>query len=341
MEIHEAIRRIPKAELHVHVIGAIRPSTLMSIIEQDGIETPYRNEDDIINLFRYRDFGHFIDVYKEVVDYIAHENYFERIAYEMLEDCASCNTRYVEFSFSSRDHVERGLDFRDMVRHLNKGIERAARDFSIESNIRIDLVRNSGPEAAMETLDSIRDHPDNIVGIDLGGSEHKVPPKPFAKVYTKAKEMGLHLVAHAGEAAGPESIWDAITHLGVERIGHGVTAIGDPKLLDYLKEHNIAIEACPVSNVRTGVVESLAKHPIREFYERGLLVSVNSDDPSFFHTDMNNEFIQLNEHLGFSFGDLFWLTMNAVESSFLDIEGKKKLRSFIRDEYVILKEQVD
>jgi adenosine deaminase len=341
MELHAAIRRLPKAELHVHVIGAIRPSTLISIIEQDGIETPYRNVDDIVNLFRYRDFGHFIDVYKEVVDYITHENYFERIAYEMLEDCARCNTRYVEFSFSSIDHVERGLDFRDMVHNLNKGIKRAAQDFSIESNIRIDLVRNSGPDTAMETLDSIRDYPENIVAIDLGGSEHMVPPKPFAKAYTKAREMGLHLVAHAGEAAGPGSIWDAITHLGVERIGHGVTAIGDSKLLDYMKEHQIAIEACPVSNVRTGVVETLTEHPIWEFYEKGLLVSVNSDDPSFFHTDMNNEFIQLNEHLGFSLGDLFWLTMNAVDSSFLSTEDKKELRKSVRDDYLVVKDKID
>ncbi|MFX1369734.1 MAG: adenosine deaminase, partial [Promethearchaeota archaeon] len=252
--------------------------------------------------------------------------YFERLAYEMLEDCAGCNTRYVEISFSPSDHVQRGLDYYDMIDAINRGIAKASRDFSVQCNIRIDLVRNFGPENGMQVLDWIEQKPDNIVSIDIGGSEDKYPAKPFAEVYARAKEMGLHRAAHAGEAAGSESVWQAVKHLEVERIGHGVTARNDQQLLQVLQEKGIAIEACPVSNVRTRVVESIGEHPIREYFDKGLLVTVNSDDPSFFHTNMDNEYIQLGKHLGFCMEDLFQLSLNAIEASFLSTKSKDKMR---------------
>jgi len=333
MEIEQTIRGIPKVELHIHTLGSIRPGTLLAVIEDAGIDAPYESVEDIERLFQYTDFTHFISVYSQVVDYITKENHFERIIFEMLEDCARCNIHYVEASFSAFDHVVRGMEFSVMMDALNKGIRRAKRQFGVESNIRIDLVRNAGPVAGMNVLDLIEEKPDNIVSIDIGGSEDKVPPKPFARVYERAKEMGLHLVAHAGEAAGPQSIWDAVNHLNVERIGHGVTAREDPKLMNHLKVKQVAIEMCPVSNVRTGVVSSIASHPIREFFDFGLLVTVNSDDPSFFHTDLNNEFIQLHRHLGFSSDELFQISLNSVDVSFLPEERKAQLRESFKHEY--------
>ena len=169
----------------------------------------------------------------------------------------------------------------------------------------------------MQVLDWIENKRDNIVSIDIGGSEERFPPKPFVRVYQRAKEMGLHLVAHAGEAAGPESIWDAINHLNVERIGHGVTACRDPELIDYLHERDITIEMCPTSNLRRGVVPSLQKHPIRTFFDKRIKVTVNTDDPSMFNTDMNNEYLQLHRQLNFTVSELFKLTLNALDSSFL------------------------
>jgi adenosine deaminase len=212
-----------------------------------------------------------------------------------------------------------------MIDAINRGITKARKQHAIEANIRIDLVRNEGPEKGMETLDSIQDNQENIVSVDLGGSEDEFPPAPFVGVFKRAKEMGLHLVAHAGEAAGPESIWDAIHYLNVERIGHAATAIKDARLMSYLKENSIAIEACPVSNVRTGVVSSINHHPVREFYDRGLMVTVNSDDPTLFNTDLNNELIQLNHHLNFSLEQIYQLTQNALNAAFLPEETKNSL----------------
>jgi adenosine deaminase len=333
MNTLEAIRALPKVELHVHTLGSLQPATLLSIIREDGIDTPYKTVEDIVRRFQYSDFGNFIETYMEVVGYITKEKHFEHITYDMLEKCSECNTRYVEASFSPRDHLQHNLEFPRMVDAINRGIDRAREAFGIETNVRIDLVRSSTQDEAMEVLDHIAKNPHNIVSVDIGGNEAKFPPKPFAEVYERARQMGLHLVAHAGEAAGSHSIWDAIEFLKVERIGHGVTARDDPKLIALLKEKQIGIEMSPVSNVRTGVVKSIQDHPIREFYDKGLLVTVNSDDPSFFHTDLNNEYIQIHKHLGFSIPELFRLSMNGIETAFVDKSVKIELRNSFATEY--------
>jgi len=312
-------------ELHIHLLGTIRPSTLLEFIDEAEIETRYKSERDLAQLFQYQNFGHFISVYGEVVSYVTKEKQFERLAFEMLEDLAAHNVRYAEISFSAPDHMRRGLEFNSMLDAMGRGIRRANRKIGIEADVRIDLVRNYGPESAFEVLDRIRDRLESVVSVDIGGSEQKFPAKPFTPVYEEARNMGLHLVAHAGEAEGPESIWDAIRFLGVERIGHATSAINDIKLMDHIKEGGIAIESCPVSNVRTGVVASIEEHPIREFYHRGLLVTVSSDDPSFFGTDISHEYIQLHDHLGFSLSDLYSITQNGIRSAFISDSKKNAL----------------
>jgi adenosine deaminase len=340
MNTIEAIRKLPKIELHVHIIGSIRPETLLSIIETERVKTPYANVEQIIKRFRYTDFLNFIRAYMEIVEYISDEQYFEQITYEMLQNCAKSNVRYVEASFSPRDHLPKGLMFDKMVDSINKGIRRANIDFGIETNIRVDIVRNSTYEEGMEIIDFIERKPDNIISVDLGGKESGFLPRRFTEHYKRATELGLHRVAHAGEAAGPESIWDAIYSLDVERIGHGVTAHQDPDLVEYLKREQIGIEMCPVSNLRTGVITSINEHPIREFFDKGLLVTVSSDDPSLFHTDMNNEYIQLHNQLNFSFGELYQLSLNGIETAFLDESTKLEFRNKFSKEYDTIESQL-
>lgn len=329
----EAIKALPKVELHVHILGSLQPSTLLSIIQDDGLDTPYETVDDVIQRFQYTDFQNFIEVYMEIIGYISNESHFEHIVFDMLKKCSDCNTHYVEASFSPRDHIQHNLDFSKMVNAINKGIKHARESFGIEANIRIDLVRSSSQDEAMEILDFIGQSPHNIISVDIGGDEARFPPAPFAEVYERAQDMGLHVVAHAGEAAGPQSIWDALRFLKVERIGHGVSAREDPKLLALLKEKQIPIEMNPVSNVRTGVVKSIRDHPIREFYDKGLVVTINSDDPSLFHTDLNNEYIQIHKHLGFSLSELFDVSLNGVEAAFIEEKEKDQLRQSFNKEY--------
>jgi adenosine deaminase len=333
METLKIIKALPKAEQHIHIVGSTRPDTLLWLIEEGDLDAPYRTLEEVEAFFRYTDFDHFIRVYSSVVDCITDEAQFERIAYEMLEDGARCNVQDVEASFSAPDHVRLGLDYGEMLDAINRGIRRAREDFDLDCRLRIDLVRNYGPDYGMQVLDWIEGKGVNIVAIDIGGSEAGYPPELFKEVYRRARDMGLRLVAHAGEAAGPESVWGAVRDLGVERIGHGLSALGDPMLMGFLAERGVTVEACPVSNVRTQAVPSVAEHPLREFIGSGIRVTVNSDDPSMFGTDMNNEYIQLHNHLGFTVPELFQLSLNAIESGFIPEERKRRLRESFIGEY--------
>lgn len=337
----DAIKALPKVELHVHTLGSIQPSTLLRIIREEGFETPYDSVEDIVQRFQYTDFVNFIEVYMEITEYISKEQHFEHITYDMLEKCSDCNTQYVEASFSPRDHLQHNLDFSKMVDAINRGIDRARKSFGIETNIRIDMVRSSTQDEAMEVLDLIEKNPHNIVSIDLGGDETRFPPKLFTDSFARGREMGLHLVAHAGEAAGPQSIWDAIEYLNVERIGHCVSASEDPELVQVLRERQIGIEMNPVSNFRTGAVNSIQEHPIREFFDKGLLVTVSSDDPSLFHTDLNNEYLQLHKHLGFTLQELFQISLNGIDTAFIDERTKKELRTSFKMEYDQILTQIE
>ena len=332
MDTLELIRALPKAEQHIHIVGATRPETLLWLMDESGEETMFQNLEEVKRFFQYSDFDHFISVYSTVSKFIVDEGQFERITYEMLEDDARCNVRYVEASFSAPDHVLEGLDYGLMLDAINRGIRRARDDFGITCNLRIDLVRNYGPDYGMEVLDWIEAKGDNIVAVDIGGSERGYPPDPYKPVYSRAREMGLHLAAHAGEAVGPESIWGALKELDVERIGHGTSAIKDPTLVAYLRDKGVTVETCPVSNVRTNAVPSVREHPVRAFYDSGIRVTVNSDDPSMFGTDMNNEYVQLHEQLGFTVPELFQISLNAVDSAFLPDGEKVRLRERFHEE---------
>jgi adenosine deaminase len=336
VDTEELIRALPKVEQHVHIVGSTKPETLLWLMEKSDTK-PFKTLKDIRSFFQYRDFPHFISTYCTVMACITDENQFERITYEMLESDAKCNVHYVEASFSAPDHVLRGLDYGKMLDAINRGVSKAHSNFGVECNLRVDLVRNYGPKVGMQILDLIESKNDNIVSIDIGGSEERFPPKPYAPVFQRAKKMELHLVAHAGEAAGAESVWEAIKHLGIERIGHGVAASTDPELMQYLLRQGIAIEACPTSNVKTGAVKILENHPIKTFFRKGIRVSVNTDDPSMFGTDMNNEYLQLYRKLNFTIADLFKLSLNAVNSSFLPEKCKNSMRKFFMKEYKHIK----
>ncbi len=333
MEILEAIETLPKVEQHVHLLGSIRPTTLMKAIDESNIDSDYSSLEELEKQFVFKDFHHFLSVYLQAIMAIRDEKYFESMAYELLESCSQSNVKYVEMSFSASDHIEMGLDFDRTMKSIEKGIERGRKKFGVLADIRIDLVRSSGLEYAMSILDMIDNRPEGIVSIDLGGPEKEFPPDIYVEAYDRARKMGLHLVAHAGEAAGPESIWGAVDKLGAEHIGHGVTAIRDPLLIDHLKQKGVTIETCPISNVRTRVVDRIENHPIRTFFEKKVSLSVNSDDPSFFNTDMNNEYQQLHNNLGFSIENLYQISRDSLESSFLELETKTKLLRAFEVEY--------
>jgi adenosine deaminase len=255
---------------------------------------------------------------------------FTFIAEMTARDLASQAIRYAEVFYSPPDFSQQGLKTQQITEAIRKGLERVK---DIEIGLVADLVRNYGPERAKITLEEVNEVKQlGVIGVGLGGSEHDYPPEPFKEVFTMARQKGFHTSAHAGEAAGPESVWGAIHHLQVDRIGHGTRAVEDDELMDYLVEHGIPIEMCPLSNVRTGVVKSYAEHPVRQFFERGVILNINTDDPMMFGNSLAEEYGLLAEKKGFVRAEIKQLVLNGIHMSWMPEKRKREMiMTFVSD----------
>lgn len=317
--------RIPKVELHVHLEGAIPLAVVWELIGKYGGDPDVPDLDALRARYRYRDFPHFIRTWLWQAGYIREYEDFTLIAEAVARELARQNIRYVEAFFSPPDFHRHGLETGRIAEAVRAGLDRVR---ETEVALVADLVRNYGPDKGDRTLSELAETRGfGVIGIGIGGSEEAFPPEPFAPVYERARSFGFRTSAHAGEVAGPPSIWGAIRALRVDRIGHGTRAHEDPALLDHLATHGPPVELCPVSNVRTGAVASLEVHPVRRYFERGLLVTVNTDDPAMFGTTLAGELALLVERLGFAPEDVRTLQRNAIRASWLSEERKRVLEA--------------
>jgi adenosine deaminase len=314
----ELYQRLPKVELHLHLEGAIPLWALWQLVQKYAPAGGDPAVPDLAALerrFAYRDFPHFLEVWNWKNHYLRELEDFTMIAEAVARDLAGQNIRYVEAFTSPSDFAYHGLDAREIILALRKGLARVPQ---VEVALIVDLVRNRGCEHGMEQLARISEVRDQgVIGIGIGGAEHGYPPTPFARVYAAARELGFHTTAHAGEAAGPESIWGAVEILRAERIGHGTRAEEDPALVAQLVETQLPLEMCPLSNVRTGVVPELAAHPIRRYFEQGVLVTVNTDDPKMFGNTLAEEAALLETALGFTRAEVGEVLLNGIRASWL------------------------
>jgi adenosine deaminase len=317
--------RVPKVELHLHIEGAIPLPALWELVKKYGGDREVATPAALEERFRYRDFDHFLDAWMWKNRFLCELDDFAFIAEAVARHLRSQNVRYVEAFYSPPDFA--GLEVGGITAAMRAGIARVP---DIEIALIADVVRNYGPERAGRTLDALVEVRDQgVIGIGIGGSEAPCPPEPFAAVYERARALGFRTTAHAGEGAGPASIWGAIRALQVERIGHGTRAAEDPALVAHLAEKRIPLEMCPISNVRTAVVPDLGAHPIRRYVEQGLLVTVNTDDPAMFQTALAHEYRELQRVHGFTHAEIRALIDNAVEASWLAAEGKARLRALL------------
>ena len=312
--------RVPKVELHLHLEGAIPYKILWELAQKYGGDPLVPDQAALWRKFEFKDFPHFIETWIWKNQFLREYEDFTLIAEAVARDLASQNIRYVEAFYSPPDFARRGLQPQRLTEAIRTGLDRVP---EIGIALIADVVRDFGPENAAVTLRQINEVRNlGVIGIGMGGSEQRFPPEPFEKVFAEARRLGFHTTAHAGEAAGPESLWGAIRSLQVERIGHGVRAGEDEELLAYLAETQIALEVCPLSNVRTGVVKSIDEHPVRRLFERGLFITVNTDDPKMFGNSLAEEYQLLEERLGFSRPELRTLILNAISGSWLPLERK-------------------
>lgn len=333
------IAGLPKAELHVHHIGSASARIVTELAERHAGSTTVPSDPDLLgDFFAFRDFGHFIEVYLAVVDLLRTPDDIRYLTYEVAREMATGQAlRYAELTCTPYTSVRPDTDDRGMaIEAYTEAIEDARiaseRDHGIVLRWIYDIPGEAGVPAADATLGYALDHrPDALVGFGLGGPEVGVPRAQFQPHFDAARAAGLHSVPHAGETTGPETVWDAIGLLGAERIGHGTSAAQDPELLAHLATEGIALEVCPTSNLATRSVASLADHPLRQFRDAGVIVTINSDDPPMFGTTLGHEYEVAADLLDLDEAGLAALATAAVTSSYADETTKTRITAEIGD----------
>jgi len=317
------IRALPKAELHLHLEGSIEPATLLELRRHHGMDGASLAE--VEQLYNYTDFTGFLIAFKDVTGHLRSPEDYELITYRLMERLKSENVLHAEVFVSVGVCLWRKQDFPAIFEGLERGRQRGEKDFGISLLWIFDAVRQFGADKADEVLDlAIQFRDRNVLAFGIGGDERQGPPELFRDVYVRASNYGLHLTAHAGESAGPESIWGAL-NLKAERIGHGLTAGQDPELMEVLAKQQIPIDICVTSNLKTGCCPRLAQHPVRRYFDEGLMLTLATDDPAMFRTSLVEEYRLVQETFGFSDEHLREFARNSFEASFLPPEKKLRL----------------
>lgn len=315
------IQSLPKAELHLHLEGSVTPETLVELRRRHGKESTLAEAEA---LYQYKDFLGFLMAFKTLTDDLQTPDDYELITRRLMEQLKAENVLHAEVYVSVGVCLWRKLDFDPIFEGLERGRDRGQKDFGISLLWIFDAVRQFGAEKAQEVFELATKYREcNVVGVGIGGDEVKGPPELFREQYAYAAEQGLRLTAHAGESAGPESIWGAL-NLGAERIGHGLTAGQDPELMEELAKRQIPVEICLTSNLRTGCCGKISDHPVKRYFDQGVMLTLNTDDPAMFATSLAHEYELAQAEFGFTDEHLRELARNSFEASFLPAEKKVK-----------------
>jgi aminodeoxyfutalosine deaminase len=313
------IRALPKAELHLHLEGGIDPTTLLELRRRHGKSGTL---EEVEELYRYQDFTGFLMAFKAVTEDLQSAEDYELITYRLMEKLKTENVLHAEVYVSVGVNPWRKQDFHSIFEGLQRGRERGERDFGVSLLWIFDAVRQFGEPAAREVAElAVRYREHSVAGFGIGGDERKAGPEIFRDLYAYAADNGLRLTAHAGETVGPESIWGAL-NLRAERIGHGLTAWQDPELVEELATRQIPIEICITSNLRTGCLPSIHDHPVRNYFDQGIMITLNTDDPAMFRTSLAHEYYIAQQTFHFNDEHLREVARNSFEASFLPAEKK-------------------
>jgi adenosine deaminase/aminodeoxyfutalosine deaminase len=326
IDIVDWLRGLPKAELHLHLEGTIKPETLIELSRRHD-EQPLTLE-QARALYQYEDFLGFLMSFKAVTERLKGPEDYELITYNMIRELARQGVVHAEVYVSfGIIHYWKKTDVEPFVEAIERGRERGEKEFGTTLLWIVDAVRHFGVEEGARVFRraaELRERYPSIVGIGIGGDEARGPADQFRELYQEAKAAGLRLTAHAGESVGPESIWSAI-NIGAERIGHALAAQNDPELIEILAQKQIPLEINITSNIKTGCCKGFDVHPVKEYFESGLMITLNSDDPPMFGSDLLGEYVLAQQLYGFTMEQMRELAANAVEASFLDPARKLKL----------------
>ena len=319
------LRGMPKTELHIHVEGSLEPELMFELAARNGVRLPYSSVEAVRRAYESTDLQSFLDLYYAGAHVLVAEQDFYDLTWAYLARLAGEGLRHVEVFFDPQTHTDRGVPFDAVVGGIHRALEDGERKLGVSSGLILCFLRHLSAKAAMATLEQALSFKGWIVGVGLDSSEVGHPPAKFAQVFERARAEGFRAVAHAGEEGPPEYIWEALDRLGASRIDHGVRCLEDPRLVERLVRDQVPLTVCPLSNVKLRVFRTLGEHNLGRMLERGLRVTMNSDDPAYFGGYLLDNYRAAQAALGLSAGEVRRLARNGVEASFLDPAAKQRL----------------
>jgi adenosine deaminase len=325
------IRDMPKAELHIHIEGSLEPDLMFTLAERNGVALRYASVEEVRRAYDFSNLQSFLDIYYEATQVLLYEQDFYDLTWAYLQRAAAQNVRRAEIFFDPQAHTGRGVPFKTVIMGIHRAMLDAGQQLGVSSALIMCFLRHLSAEEAMDTLHSSLPFREWIVGVGLDSSEVGNPPEKFKAVFDEAREHGLLTVAHAGEEGPPEYIWQALDDLKVSRIDHGVRCVEDPKLVKRLREEQIPLTVCPLSNVKLRVFNTIQDHDLKQMLDLGLCVTVNSDDPAYFGGYVDENFQAVQEGLGVTRDDLHRLAKNSFQASFLEAGEKQRLSNELDD----------
>ncbi len=318
------IRGLPKAELHLHIEGTLEPELAFELAHKNGVVLPYAGVDELRQAYRFTNLQSFLDLYYAATDVLRTEEDFERLTSAYLKRAQQQGVVHVEPFFDPQAHTARGVALETVLAGITAALQAAERSYGITHRLIACFIRNLGSEAAMQTLEALLAHRAFIDGVGLDSTECGYPPSLFTAVFARARQAGLHRVAHAGEEAPAAYIVEALDLLQVQRIDHGVRCEDDPALVARLARERMPLTVCPLSNVRLKVFDRIESHNLKRLLEAGVCVTINSDDPAYFGGYVAENYLAVQQGLSLSVGEIRQLARNSFEASFLDAAERQR-----------------
>jgi adenosine deaminase len=327
------IDEFPKTELHLHIEGTFEPELMFEIAERNRVVLPYHSVEEVRKAYRFTDLQAFLDIYYRAMSVLLHERDFYDLTSAYLRRASTQSVRHAEIFFDPQAHTSRGVQFGTIVTGIQNALVDAEKNLGITSKLIMCFLRDLSSTSAMDTLDQALSFKDQIFAVGLDSKELGNPPKKFEEVFKKARDAGFVAVAHAGEEAPAQYIWDALELLGISRIDHGYHCLEDPKLVEKLVKEQVPLTACPLASVGVCYFDSMVKFPVKKMLDLGLLVMINSDDPAYFGGYVAENYKAVSKALALSEEDMLMLLKNSFKASFLDEGAKAKYLTEIDVKY--------
>ncbi len=324
ISILKLIKKLPKAELHLHIEGTLEPEQMFLFAKRNNVQIPFQNINDVKKAYNFSNLESFLKIYYEGAKVLVKEQDFFELTWAYALKCKEDNIVHAEIFFDPQTHTERGISFDIIINGIHKALKKAEKEFGLSFKIIMCFLRHLDEDECFKILDQAIAFKDKIFGVGLDSSEIGNPPRKFEKLFKKAIENNFITVAHAGEEGPPQYMWEALKLLNVKRIDHGVQCLKDERLVEKLLKNQIPLTVCPLSNIKLKVFEKLKDHNLKKMMDKKLMVTINSDDPAYFGGYLNKNLIEIQAALNLSSKDIKTLIINSFKSSFLNEEIKKE-----------------